>query len=209
MTPTSEPDCRRCVVIVVNPYSGARRNRRLVEDLVTSLTRRSLVARILWDPNERREALTDPDLENTTRCVVVVGGDGTIGPPIVNDARRINIGITYTHTFSTSMVNESKISYLRNRSDFPQLAVLDAIPSVVTGIDPLGLSFGQTSALPQFFTDRQFQVQDHLSFIKGVHSFRAGGEYRRTFNASAFEATKNGLFEPHGEALNEIGRAHV
>jgi hypothetical protein len=69
---------------------------------------------------------------------------------------------------------------------------------VVTGIDPLGLSFGQTSALPQFFTDRQLQLQDHLSFIRGAHSFRAGFEYRRTFNASAFEATKNGLFLPHG-----------
>ncbi|HKA16853.1 MAG TPA: TonB-dependent receptor, partial [Blastocatellia bacterium] len=137
-------------------------------------------------------------LENPDTTTTAIGGDNTLGPPIVNDARRINIGITYTHTFSTSMVNEAKISYLRNRSDFPQIAGLDGVPSVVTAVDPLGLAFGQSSALPQFFTDRQFQVQDHLSFIRGVHSFRAGGEYRRTFNASAFEATKNGLFLPHG-----------
>jgi hypothetical protein len=137
--------------------------------------------------------IENPDTTNT-----FVGGDGTIGPAIATDARRVNIGLTWNHSFGPTVLNEAKISYLRNRADFPQLPGLDGIPSVVTGIDPLGLSFGQTSALPQFFTDRQFQTQDHLSFIKGVHSFRAGGEYRRTFNASAFEATKNGLFLPHG-----------
>ena len=139
--------------------------------------------------------IENPDTTNT-----FIGGDGAggFGPPIVTDARRINIGITWGHNFSPTMLNEGKISYLRNRADFPQLEGLDKIPSVVTGIDPLGISFGQSSALPQFFTDRQFQVQDHLSVIRGAHSFRAGGEYRRTFNASAFEATKNGLFLPHG-----------
>lgn len=137
--------------------------------------------------------IENPDTTNT-----FVGGDGLIGTPIVTDARRTNIGITYSHSFGPTILNEAKISYLRDRADFPQLDGLDGIPSVVTGIDPLGLSFGQSSALPQFFTDRQFQIQDHLSFIKGVHSFRTGGEYRRTFNASAFEATKNGFFLPHG-----------
>ncbi|MFY9558075.1 MAG: TonB-dependent receptor [Blastocatellia bacterium] len=138
--------------------------------------------------------IENPDTTNT-----FVGGEaGTIGPSIVTDARRVNIGITYGHNFSATMLNEAKISYLRNRADFPQLSGFDGIPSVVTGIDPLALSFGQSSSLPQFFTDRQLQVQDHLSVIRGSHSFRAGGEYRRTFNASAFEATKNGLFLPHG-----------
>jgi hypothetical protein len=137
-------------------------------------------------------------IENPDTTTGVIGGDSTIGPPIIADARRINIGISYTHTFGPTIVNEVKASYLRNRADFPQLDGFDKIPSVVTGIDPLALAFGQSSALPQFFTDRQFQVQNHLSFIKGAHSFRAGGEYRRTFNASAFEATKNGFFLPHG-----------
>ena len=93
MTPTSELDGRRCVAIVVNPYSGARHNRRLVEDLVTSLTRRSLAARVLWDPNERREALADPNLENTTRCVVAVGGDGTIADVINEKPRGLPVAV--------------------------------------------------------------------------------------------------------------------
>jgi hypothetical protein len=137
--------------------------------------------------------IENPDTTNT-----FVGGDNTIGVPIESDARRIVIGITWGHNFSATMLNEAKISYLRNRADFPQLPGLDGIPSIITGIDPLTISFGQASSLPQFFTDRQMQVQDHLSIIRGAHSFRAGGEYRRTFNASAFEATKNGFFLPHG-----------
>jgi hypothetical protein len=137
--------------------------------------------------------MENPDSTNT-----VVGSDTTIGPPIVNDARRVNIGITYNHTFSPTVLNEMKVSYLRNRSDFPQIAGLEGIPSIVTGIDPLGVGFGQSSSLPQFFTDRQIQFQNNISFIRGGHSFRAGAEYRRIFNASAFEATKNGFFLPHG-----------
>jgi hypothetical protein len=75
--------------------------------------------------------IENPDTTNT-----FVGGDGAggFGPPIVTDARRINIGITWGHNFSATMLNEAKISYLRNRADFPQLASLDGIPSVVTGL---------------------------------------------------------------------------
>ncbi len=137
-------------------------------------------------------------LENLKDTNSVFGGDATIGPPIENPSRGVNIGISYTHTFSPTVINEAKVSYLRHRSDFPQLPGLDNVPSIVTGIDPLGVGFGQSSALPQFFTDNQFQYQDQLSFLMGAHSFKAGGEYRRTRNGSAFEATKNGLFLPHG-----------
>jgi len=93
MTSTSDSDCRSRVAIVANPYSGARRNRRLVENLVAALARRSLTARILWDLNERREALTDPDLEKSTRCVVVVGGDGTIADVINEKPRGLPLAV--------------------------------------------------------------------------------------------------------------------
>ncbi len=107
-------------------------------------------------------------------------------------------GISWTHTFSPTVINELKGSYLRHRRDFPQCPGTEGIPSIVTGIDPLTVGLGCSSSLPQFFTDNQFQYQDHLSLIRGVHSFRTGVEYRRTRNGSAFEATKNGFFLPHG-----------
>jgi len=38
----------------------------------------------MWDLEERRAALADPGLENNCRCVVVAGGDGSIGA-VVNE----------------------------------------------------------------------------------------------------------------------------
>ncbi|HEY3037156.1 MAG TPA: carboxypeptidase regulatory-like domain-containing protein [Pyrinomonadaceae bacterium] len=126
------------------------------------------------------------------------GGDGIIGPATTVPAMSLLTGLSYTHTFNPTMLNEFKVSYLRHTLDFPQCPGTDGIPSVVTGIDPLGVGFGCTSNLPQFFTDNQFQFQDSLSFVLGNHSLKTGLEYRRIRNGSAFEAIKNGLFLPHG-----------
>lgn len=126
------------------------------------------------------------------------GGDTTIGVPFVSPGRSILAGLSWVHNFGPTVINEAKVSYLRHVRDFAQCPGTDGLPSVVTGIDPLGVGFGCSSNLPQFFTDNQFQYQDHISFVRGAHSFRSGVEYRRIRNGSAFEAIKNGLFLPHG-----------
>lgn len=126
------------------------------------------------------------------------GGDATIGPAFLSPGRSILTGITWVHDFSPTVINEAKISYLRHVRDFAQCPETEGLPSVVTGIDPLTVGFGCSSNLPQFFTDNQFQYQNHISFVRGAHSFRSGVEYRRIRNGSAFEAIKNGLFLPHG-----------
>jgi len=84
---------RGCVAIVANPYSGVRSNRRLVNELVAALLRHKLQATVLWDPSERRELLADADLERTTRCVVVVGGDGTVADVINEKPRGLPLAV--------------------------------------------------------------------------------------------------------------------
>lgn len=126
------------------------------------------------------------------------GGDGVIGAPFNSPGRSILVGLTFNHTFNAMLTSESKVSYLRHRRDFPECPGTGNQPSVVTGFDPLGVSFGCSSNLPQFFTDNQFQLQQHFNLLKGSHSFRTGLEYRRIRNGSAFQALKNALFLPHG-----------
>jgi hypothetical protein len=137
-------------------------------------------------------------IEDSDTASSADGADTTIGPAFIAPGRSILTGISWIHTFSPTVINESKFSYLRHRRDFPQVPGTEGIPSIVTGIDPIGVGFGMSSSLPQFFTDNQFQLQNHLSFTRGSHSFRTGGEYRRIRNGSAFEANKNGFFLPHG-----------
>lgn len=126
------------------------------------------------------------------------GSDTTIGAPFTNDGMSEVLGITWTHTFTPTTLNQLKASYLRHRSDFPDAAGFDGIPSIVTGFDPISVGFGNASNLPQFFTENQFQYQDHLSMSRGKHNIKMGGEYRRIRNGSAFEAWKNALFLPYG-----------
>jgi hypothetical protein len=126
------------------------------------------------------------------------GGDGTIGPNFISPGRSTLVGLTFNHTFSPTIIGESKVSYLRHRRDYPQCPGTEGQPSVVTGFDPLGISLGCSSNFPQFFTDNQFQFQQHVSIVAGSHSFRTGAEYRRIRNGSSFQALKNGLFLPYG-----------
>jgi hypothetical protein len=126
------------------------------------------------------------------------GGDNTIGPAFVSPGSSVLTGLTFNHTFSPTITSESKVSYLRHRRDFPDCPGTSGGPSVLTQFDPITVAFGCSSGLPQFFTDNQFQFQQHLSMLMGSHSFRTGAEYRRIRNGSSFQATKNALFVPHG-----------
>jgi len=150
--------------------------------------------------------LTDNDqlngyllLQDAESGDTIGGGGTTIGPPYINDGRGVNVGLTWNHTFTPSLLNTFRASYLRHRSDYPSPAPqYDTMPSIVTAFDSLNVGFGLYAGLPQFFTDTQFQFQDHLTFTRGKHSFKAGAEYRRTRNGSAFFNDNAGTYLPYG-----------
>lgn len=123
------------------------------------------------------------------------GSDNGFGAPISSVGRSVNIGVTYTRTFSPTILNQARAAFLHHTRDFPEL--LGNTPSVLTAFDELNWAFGQTSGLPQFFTDNQYQMKDDLSIVHGNHNFKLGGEYRRITNGSAFEAEKNALMWPN------------
>lgn len=72
------------VLICANPFSGSGPNRRYVDGLVSALSARGLEPKIVWEITERQAALADPGLAKWCRCVVVAGGDGSIGA-VVNE----------------------------------------------------------------------------------------------------------------------------
>ena len=111
--------------------------------------------------------------------------------PTIDNARAQNTGLTWTHTLSPSIINEAKVDYLRSTANFPCTDC--EVPSIGT-IDALYTGFGTTEDLPQFFTENTFQWLDNFSFMHGKHTFKLGGEYRRTRNGSTFAAASNGLY---------------
>jgi hypothetical protein len=128
------------------------------------------------------------------------GGSSTFGPDLPNHARAMNAGITWTHTFSPTILNQARIAYTRHTANFPGSAAQNAagIPAIATAFDAFNGSFGNASNLPQFFTENRFEYRDDLSVTRGKHNFKTGALYSRTRNGSSFDADYNGLFLPYG-----------
>jgi hypothetical protein len=122
----------------------------------------------------------------------IEGSDTTFGVPIDNPNRAQTGGVTWTHSFSPTVLNQVKLGYVRRKANFfdPQSV---GIPSFFT-IDQLVTGFGTSAGIPQKFTENQFQYKDDISVSRGKHSLKFGGEYRRTRNGSSFNNDATGHF---------------
>lgn len=74
-TPKSRADG---VLVVANPYSGARENRVRVAGLEAALRSRGLCPRLVWQLDEFDALVAAPDWATQYRAVVAAGGDGTL-----------------------------------------------------------------------------------------------------------------------------------
>jgi hypothetical protein len=137
-------------------------------------------------------------LQNADSGDTYGGGATTIGPPYLSNGRGETIGLTWNHTLGPTLFNTFKVSYLRHRADYPAPPGTLGIPAIATANDPLSVGFGLYAGLPQYFTDNQFQYQEHVSLLHGKHSLKTGWEYRRTRNGSRFYNDTYGSFFPYG-----------
>lgn len=99
-----------------------------------------------------------------------------------------------THTFSPNLVNEARFGFNRifitftpvnqlNPADFGINNGVNAaigLPQITIG--GLGLNFGGPSGFPQGRGDTTFVVSDTVNYLRGKHSFKFGGEFRRFLN---------------------------
>jgi Carboxypeptidase regulatory-like domain/TonB dependent receptor len=139
-----------------------------------------------------KDQLTGAYLYDNADSTTDFGGNFVFGPNLINPARAQNAGVTWSHTFSPTILNQARFDYVRNTSNFPIDPSVAGMPSTLDAFDPINFSFGMSSALPQFFTENEFIWKDDLSITKGQHNFKTGFEFRRTRNGSSFEAWKYG-----------------
>src|SRR5215475_1588484 len=123
------------------------------------------------------------------------GASSTIGAADVVPSRAQTAGINWTRNFSNSILNQARIGYVRRVANFLSPEAV-GIPSIFTLVDPLGTSFGASAAIPQFFTENQYQAKDDVSITHGRHNFKTGFEYRRTRNSSKFFNDRYGTADP-------------
>ncbi len=86
MTPPSQG--RSWIGIVANQHSGIGRGRQRVAKLALALERAGLCARVAWTTEERTSLVRCAQDEPDCRCLVAVGGDGTVSA-LLNERPRV------------------------------------------------------------------------------------------------------------------------
>src|SRR6266496_466751 len=109
-------------------------------------------------------------------------------------SRRQIFTLNETRTFSSNVVNEARFGFNRihilfspnaqlNPLDFGiKDGVTEAIGLPQMSVTGSGLNFGGPAGFPQGRSDTTYVVSDTLNYLRGNHSFKFGGEWRRFFN---------------------------
>src|SRR3989441_1263096 len=117
--------------------------------------------------------------------------------PGFGDTRRSHrqiFTLNETRTFSSNLVNEIRFGFNRIHITFSPNAklnpldfgikdgVTDAIGLPQIAIGGGGANFGGPAGFPQGRSDTNFVVSDTLNYLRGNHSLKFGGEWRRFYN---------------------------
>ena len=111
-------------------------------------------------------------------------------------ARNQSVVLGDVHVFSSNRINEFRASYSRIADNYtgfdygnnlatalgiPNLNIYGPVSSGLPRIDIQGLnSLGVDAPIPALRYENSFQYLDNLTWIKGRHSLKFGGDFRRT-----------------------------
>src|SRR6185295_18722604 len=88
---------------------------------------------------------------------------------------------TFIHSFSTKLVNETRLGYRRLAQQIPagnfEFPGLDQFPKIQ--LNELGVNIGPDGNAPQFGFENNYQLVDNASYSWGNHSLKFGGDGRK------------------------------
>jgi outer membrane receptor protein involved in Fe transport len=101
---------------------------------------------------------------------------------------------TWVRTISSVAVNDLRLSYRRVVEDYPlKDAVFNQFPNI--DITALGLSLGPNPSLPQGTPiNNHYQLSDALTYVRGKHNFKFGGEFRKLILGTNFTQFLRGSY---------------
>lgn len=113
-----------------------------------------------------------------------------------------NIGLSETHVFSSSVINEFRGSYVRRNLSFPE-------NDPVTPTTTIGgfFTIGGLANFPQGRIQNSYQFSDTLSWLTGRHSLKFGVDIRHIhlFNQAAFNTKGTYSFSNLANFVNNVG----
>ncbi len=121
-------------------------------------------------------------------------------------SRRQIFTLNETHTFGAALVNEARFGFNRIHIAFVPNAQLNPLDfGINDGVtEPIGLpqiavtgtnlNLGGPTGFPQGRSDTTYVFSDTLNYLRGNHSFRFGGEWRRFYNNNTGKDTGSFTF---------------
>jgi len=102
------------------------------------------------------------------------------------------------HNFTSNLINESRLAYRRfsqpitipSGLSFPGL---DQFPNI--GLKDLGLDIGPNPNAPQTYVENNYQVVNNLTWLRGNHSLKFGGDFRRVISPQSFVQRQRGDYQ--------------
>jgi hypothetical protein len=137
-----------------------------------------------------------------------INGADVPGFPVNDDLRTQNLMLSHTHTFTPTLFNYVRFAYFRNSFDFDQ-RLNHALPSSLgfnitpTFDEAVGPPFVQVSGIasvgnpitgPRLTVQNSYEVNDSVSWIRGRHQLKIGGEYRRNLIDAQQGIASNGFY---------------
>ncbi|MBZ5522570.1 MAG: TonB-dependent receptor [Acidobacteriia bacterium] len=113
------------------------------------------------------------DTRESKRQIATFGVDQTISSKLVNEVR---VGFNRIHITFSPLATQNPVSLgILNGNNFNS-----GLPQIT--INGPGINFGGPSGFPQGRGDTTAVIGDTLNYLRGRHSFKFGGEFRRFYN---------------------------
>lgn len=136
-------------------------------------------------------------------------------------AHRQVLTLNWTHIFNPNFVNEARLGFNRISITFTPNTLLNpadyhlgtgttgnvGIPQI-TITDVGGLNFGGPAGFPQGRNDTYGVFSDAATYLKGRHTIKFGGEYRRFVNANFTSDTGTMTYNTFVNFSNDLANAY-
>jgi len=104
---------------------------------------------------------------------------------------------TLIHNFSDKVIDETRLAFRRSSQNFPVPNLvfpgLAVFPNIT--LDDLGLNIGPDPNAPQFGIENNYQIVNNLTWLRGNHSLKFGGDFRWIISPQSFSQRVRGDYE--------------
>ena len=128
---------------------------------------------------------------------------GLAGLPIFNEpvpAKQRLFSYTFIHNLTPTLSNETRLAYRRSDLSFPVTSSFQfpgltdtTFPNI--GLLDMGVDIGPPGQYPQTSIENSYQIVDNVTYLRGNHSFKFGGDFRKIISPQTFTQRGRGDYQ--------------